>query len=74
MKTLDDYIESIVIDKSNLQHIAETGKINGSLLVEIKRVCISAQELALKNAAHNVGYRPESNITKDILDSSNIVK
>jgi len=36
MKT--DLILNIHVDKANLQHIAETGVINGTLLNEIKRV------------------------------------
>jgi hypothetical protein len=36
--TLEEAIKSIHVDKANLQHIAETGKINGTLLTEIKKV------------------------------------
>ena len=34
----DKLIQSILVDKSNFKHIASSGKINGTLLVEIKRV------------------------------------
>lgn len=35
-KTPRDFIKGISVDKANLQHIAETGVINGSLLVDIE--------------------------------------
>ena len=36
--TPSELIETMTINPANLEHIATTGKINGSLLVEIKRV------------------------------------
>lgn len=33
-----DLIATIKVDKANIEHIAKTGKINGSLLLEIERV------------------------------------
>lgn len=38
MKTRRDLIKTIIIDKSNFEHIAKTGNINGTLLIEIERV------------------------------------
>jgi galactokinase/mevalonate kinase-like predicted kinase len=35
-KSITDFISEIKIDKSNLEHIAKTGKINGSLFLEIQ--------------------------------------
>lgn len=37
-KNARDLISTIKINKANLEHIAETGKINGNLLIEIERV------------------------------------
>lgn len=37
MKTAEEIISAIKIDKANLNYIAETGKINGSLLFSIKK-------------------------------------
>lgn len=37
MKTARDYILEIVTNKPNLQHIADYGKINGSLLIDIEK-------------------------------------
>ena len=33
-----DLIKTIHVDKANLEHIAKTGNINGTLLIEIERV------------------------------------
>lgn len=38
MKTKRELIKSIKICKANLDHISETGRINGTLLIEIERV------------------------------------
>lgn len=35
---MKDLINSIIINKANLEHIAETGIISGTLLKEIERV------------------------------------
>ena len=37
-KNARDLIDTIKVDKANLEHVASTGKINGTLLVEIERV------------------------------------
>jgi hypothetical protein len=37
-KDIKDLISTIKVDKANLEHIAQTGKINGSLLTEIERI------------------------------------
>ena len=34
-----DLIKTIVVNRANLEHIAKTGNINGTLLIEIERVC-----------------------------------
>lgn len=36
--TAEDLIKTIVLDKANLEYIAKTGVINGTLYIEIKRV------------------------------------
>lgn len=33
-----ELIKTIIIDKANFEHIAKTGNINGTLLIEIERV------------------------------------
>ena len=38
MKTKEELIKTIHVDKSNLEHIAKTKNINGALLNEIRRV------------------------------------
>lgn len=57
MKTPREYIRLITIDKSNLQHIINTGVVNGSLLIGIETIMKEyAKEVAresLKNAAEN---------------------
>lgn len=48
---IDELILSIKIEPSNLEHIAKTGKINGTLLVEIRRILNShAQQESDKKA------------------------
>ncbi len=37
-KDIKDLISTIKVDKAKLEHIAQTGKINGSLLTEIERI------------------------------------
>lgn len=37
-KACNSLIESIKIDKANLYHIADSGKINGTLYMEIRRI------------------------------------
>lgn len=37
LTAIDKIISGIPIDAANLKHIAETGKINGSLLVELRK-------------------------------------
>jgi hypothetical protein len=37
MKTAEEYIESITLDKANLQYIADNLVINGSLLVSLRK-------------------------------------
>ncbi len=46
-KSITDFISEIKIDRSNLEHIAKTGKINGSLFLEIqdKMRAFASQEL-----------------------------
>lgn len=46
-KTITDLISEIKVDKANLEHIAQTGKINGSLFIEIqdKMRAFASQEL-----------------------------
>lgn len=54
-KTIRQYISNIQVEKSNLQHIADTGKINGSLLISIEKTMndyseSQAQDLREQNA------------------------
>lgn len=54
-KTIREHISNIQVEKSNLQHIAETGKINGSLLLSIEKTMndysrSQTQELQDQNA------------------------
>lgn len=50
MKKADDYISKIVIVESNLEHIAKSRKINGSLLVDLRRIIEEAQKEAWNEA------------------------
>ena len=85
MKTPRDYIRLITVNKSNLQHIANTGIINGSLLIGIENIMKEyAKEVAceaLKNAAENArtnkvgnsGSWYDAGVDKQsILDENNI--
>lgn len=36
-KTIREHISNIQVEKSNLEHIAKTGEINGSLLISIEK-------------------------------------
>jgi len=38
MKTDDELINSIIVNPANFDHISKTGKINGTLYTELKRV------------------------------------
>lgn len=54
-KTIREHISNTQVEKSNLQHIAETGKINGSLLISIEKIIqdysqYQTQELQEQNA------------------------
>lgn len=48
MKTTQQYIDSLEIDRSNLHHIAETGQINGSLYQSLQRMIKEVQADAMK--------------------------
>ena len=87
MKTPRDYIRLITTDKSNLQHITNTGIINGSLLIGIENIMKEyAREVAreaLKNAAENARTNKVGNSgswhdagvdRQSILDESNTPK
>ena len=37
MATKREFIANIKVDKANLEHIAKTGVINGSLLIDIEK-------------------------------------
>jgi len=39
---IQDLINSIALDSANLEYIAKTGEINGSLLSELRRVLMEA--------------------------------
>ncbi|MDE1191853.1 MAG: hypothetical protein PW786_06925 [Arachidicoccus sp.] len=38
MNTIKELIQSIPVNRANFEHIAQTGRINGSLLVEIEKM------------------------------------
>ncbi|MDY0102806.1 MAG: hypothetical protein RBS07_07680 [Lentimicrobium sp.] len=38
MKTVDELIDSIIVNEANFEHIAKSRKINGNLRAEIKRI------------------------------------
>ena len=38
MKTKRDLIKTIHVDQANFQHISQSGRINGTLLIEIERI------------------------------------
>jgi len=44
MKQIKDLIDSVEVNKSNLEHIAKTGNINGGLLVELRRILTAQAE------------------------------
>jgi len=48
-----ELIKSIHIDKANLEHIAKTGNINGTLLIEIERVMEEYAKTCNKPAVNN---------------------
>ena len=53
MKTIFEKIKSIQVEKSNFEHIAKTGNINGTLLSEITRIINEdrAEQLRLNGVA-----------------------
>ena len=69
MKTAREYIRRITVVKSNLQHIADTGAINGSLLADIDRSRREyAKEVAreaLKNASDNATFNVTGILTNN---------
>lgn len=36
MKTIEELINEIPVNRANFEHIAKTGKINGNLLIDLK--------------------------------------
>lgn len=38
MKTIDDFINTVIVDKANFEHIAKHGSINGTLLTSLRDV------------------------------------
>lgn len=38
MKTIEELINEIPVNRANFEHIAKTGKINGSLLVSLEKM------------------------------------
>jgi hypothetical protein len=38
MKTVDEFIRGVHVNEANLKSIAEHGRINGTLLVELRRI------------------------------------
>lgn len=61
MKSPREYIKEIAINQPNIDHIAETKSINGSLLIELEVAFAkhSRDEVikALTEAANKIGYR-----------------
>lgn len=62
-----DLIKTIHIDKSNLEHIAKTGVINGTLLIEIERVF---EDYAQEKRRQTLNLRLENEIlTQRLIDA-----
>lgn len=38
MKGIDELINEIPVNRANFEHIAKTGKINGNLFIDLKRM------------------------------------
>lgn len=51
MKPAREYIEEITVSVANLGHIVTTGKINGSLLIDLEKIINTARREALEEAA-----------------------
>jgi len=68
-KSITDFISEIKIDRSNLEHIAKTGKINGSLFLEIqdKMRAFASQELLCAIPDYESNKTAECEIDIDIL-------
>jgi len=42
-------LSTIKIDRANLEHISKTGRLNGSLLVELRQFARTIEKLVLEN-------------------------
>lgn len=47
-QSIKDAIQKIPVNKANLMHIAETGTINGSLLIEIEKLAVERSNKTLQ--------------------------
>jgi len=67
---IDSLIGSICINKANLEHISETGKINGSLYLEISRVMreLSGLRKPIESEMVYTGKGPNPHDMCDILN------
>lgn len=59
MKATEEYIDEIEVNESNLNHIAEIGRINGSLLISIRKVITKAQKEAYNQALKDLSDKCE---------------
>lgn len=74
MKTAEDFIREIKIEKSNLEYIAKTGEINGSLLLSFKQAMRLYAEQAIDRCAEVTGDLKHTFCTEKILDVKNELK
>lgn len=71
MEKIRDLIKTIHVDKANFEHIAKTGVINGTLLLEIERVLDeSLQELR----RHKINLRKENDELRQRLVDAGLEK
>ena len=47
MKTAEEYIKEVIVNDANFEHIAKTGRINGTLYVSLKELFKQAQSEAI---------------------------
>lgn len=77
MKTIDEYITAITLDKANLQYISDNLVINGSLLVSLRKAmqdyakecCKEQREIC---AEHAEIHYPASNNLNPTVDRGSI--
>lgn len=68
MKTARDYISKIVTNKANLNHIADYGVINGSLLIDFEKAMKLFANQKLDEAKHLVSLQETKVYTTPDID------